>query len=67
MIELLSIPAIVTAVEATKMAGLPSKWAGLAAIVIGAAFGFGIGNLVGGIILGLSASGLYSGAKAMIE
>jgi len=67
MLELLSIPAIIAAVEAVKLAGVPSKWAGLIAIVFGLAFGLGLGDWVAGIIVGLSASGTYSAAKAMLK
>lgn len=67
MLELLSIPAIVAAVEAVKYAGLPSKYAALTAVCIGVAFGFGMGDWLTGLVLGLSSSGLYSGAKAMLQ
>lgn len=67
MFELLSIPAVIALVEALKMAGLPSKFAAIGAIVLGAAFGFIIGDVISGLLYGLSASGIYSGYKAMVQ
>ena len=49
------------------MAGIPSKYAALTAVFIGIAFGIGIGNATAGLIIGLSASGLYSGVKSMLK
>jgi len=65
--ELLTIPAIVALVEALKRSGMDSKYAPLVAIAVGIAFGLALGDWVGGLILGLSASGLYSGVKKMAE
>lgn len=65
--ELLTIPAIVALVEALKRSGMDSKYAPLVAIAVGIAFGLTLGDWVGGLILGLSASGLYSGVKKMAE
>ena len=67
MFELLSVPAIMAAVEAVKMAGLPAKYAALIAVVFGVAFGLGMGDVMSGLLFGLAASGLYSGAKAVIK
>lgn len=67
MFELLSIPAILALVEAVKQVGLPSKYAAVVAIACGAVFGFILGEVVTGVVLGLAASGVYSGAKAMLE
>jgi hypothetical protein len=65
--ELLTIPAIVALVEALKRSGMDSKYAPLTAIAIGIAFGLVLGDWIGGLILGLSASGLFSGLKKMTE
>jgi hypothetical protein len=68
---LLSVPAVVAAVEAFKMAGMPHKMAGIVSIIIGAAFGlsveFTMAGLIGGFVIGLGASGLYSATKATIQ
>jgi hypothetical protein len=64
--EILSIPAILAIVEALKMVGLDSKYAPIVSIVVGIAFGLAFGDWVAGLILGLSASGLYSGVKKAI-
>lgn len=65
--ELLTIPAIVALVEALKRSGMNSKYAPIVAIIVGIGFGLALGDWVGGLILGLSASGLYSGAKKVLE
>lgn len=67
MLELLSIPAIIAAAEAAKMAGLPSRFAALLAIAIGTSFGFLVGAPLEGLVLGLASSGTYSGLKAMVK
>lgn len=68
MFELLSIPAIILAVEAVKRARfLPSRYCAILAVLFGGIFGYTVGAVVGGLILGLSASGLYSGAKAVLN
>lgn len=63
---LLSIPAIMSFVEACKYAGLPSKFAAILAVVAGAVFGVLTGNLVEGLTFGLASSGAYSGIKAAV-
>jgi hypothetical protein len=70
--ELLSVPAIIALVEAFKAAGLPKRFAPVVAVALGAAFGlmFVDVSLTGfgmGVILGLTASGLYSGARASMK
>lgn len=65
------VPVVVGLVAIAKGVGLPSKYAPLAAV----AFGAGLVALTGvawqaflvqGIIAGLAAAGLYSGAKATV-
>lgn len=63
-LDLLSVPAIILLVQAVKLLGLPSQLAPILAVVAGYAFGFYVGDPITGLVLGLSASGLYSGAKA---
>lgn len=71
--ELLTIPAVLAIVEALKMAGLPSKFAPIVSIVLGMVMGmiFLSGTLVAtagvGILIGLSASGLYSQGKTLLQ
>ena len=73
-----AVPLIVAVVELCKALGLPTRLAPLAAVVVGLALGM-LGTLVafypaarpwlegvlGGIVLGLAASGLYSGQKTL--
>ncbi|GIQ70894.1 hypothetical protein DUZ99_08730 [Xylanibacillus composti] len=68
------VPVILGLVSAATAVGFPKSWAPIAALVLGVAAGIsyvapdnlGQGVLVG-ITLGLSAVGLYSGAKNGIE
>lgn len=64
------IPVVTGLVEVVKGAGLPSRFAALAAIVLGIGLSFLVADglpaiIIGGIVVGLSASGLYSGTKAI--
>ena len=70
------IPAIVGLVQVVKDLGAPSNYAPLAAVVFGLLAGFAqfyagqlpwISAAVTGIALGLSAVGLYSGAKTVAQ
>lgn len=65
---LLTVPAIVALTNLTKRTGLPSKWAPLVSVLVGVAVACGDAYSTGsgyldavarGIILGLTASGLY--------
>jgi hypothetical protein len=71
---------IVALVEGAKRLGLPTRWAPLVAVCLGLLCGIlaqvaAVAPPVhiwyeaagGGIVLGLSAGGLYSGAKAFAE
>lgn len=66
---------VMALVEAIKHAGLPSRWAPLAAlgagIVVGLgywlAFGGDAGELIwSGILAAIGAAGLYSGGKSLV-
>lgn len=66
-----AIPVVLGLVEIVKQFGIESKWASLASIVIG----IGVMSLIGdtwqivvaqGILIGLAASGLYSGGKKLL-
>lgn len=65
---LLSIPAIIAFVEAVKRTEfLNSRYEPLLAIVSGLGTGFLMGDWVTGIVMGLAASGTYSGVKHTIK
>lgn len=64
------IPIITILVDVIKRAGLPKNFAPLASIVLGVIFGLIFENngdikngIITGLIMGMSASGLYSGGK----
>lgn len=72
--ELLTIPAVVAIIEALKLAGLPSRFAPIASIALGMGMGVlfidgnaVVANAAVGILIGLSASGLYSGGKTLMR
>ena len=72
MNEAVLIPATLALVEAIKKAGLPKKYAPLASIAFGVLitgifYNFKSGFLLEGLIVGLSASGLFSQAKTALE
>lgn len=67
------IAAIIGITEAAKRSGMSSKWAPLVSLAlgIGASFAFIThpdvpSAILEGIILGLTAAGLYSGTKAVV-
>jgi len=70
--SLVVIPLIVGVVEVLKRAGLPIKYAPLTSLAIGFFFGvffiesFKEGIIVG-MMVGLSATGLYSGSKHIMQ
>jgi hypothetical protein len=71
--ELLSIPAIAAIVQAAKIAGLPSKFAPIASIILGVGLALilldadVVARVGTGLVLGLSASGLYSYTKPTLQ
>lgn len=72
--ETLAVPIIIGLVEVAKRSGLPSKWSALLALVLGVGMGIFLvetaplaQKVVAGAIVGLAASGLYSGARAVME
>lgn len=72
--DIVVLPIIVGVVELLKKAGFPDKLLPLSAVLLGILVGVVYiaptdvkqGILVG-IVLGLSASGLYSGGKTLVE
>jgi hypothetical protein len=64
------IPIITILVDVIKKAGLPKKFAPLISLILGVIFGLVFENngdirnaIITGLIMGMSASGLYSGGK----
>lgn len=67
------VPLIVGLVEVAKQVGLPSRLAPALSVLLGICAGFALETsgaaeaLVTGLMLGLSASGLYSAGKSMFN
>lgn len=66
------IPVVIGIVEVVKRVGLKAKYAPILSLVVGIGLAALIGGgwsevILGGVIVGLSASGLYSGTKAAIQ
>ena len=66
------VPLTIGVVEAIKAVGLDSRFAPFVSVVIGAALAslvlpFGAPVILGGIAIGLMASGLYSGTRAIVR
>lgn len=71
--EAILIPVVLGITEGIKRAGVPSKYSVLVSLLIGLLLSWfassetdAIIRVVEGLILGLSASGLYSGSKAVM-
>lgn len=71
-----AVPLIMAVVELLKQVGLPPKWAGVAAAIVGvlgglAAWGWGYSDAaqaaVTGLLAGLMASGIWSTTKNAME
>lgn len=65
---LAAIPVVVGVVEVLKATGIPSKWAPLMSLALGLGASLLLGGtpfviVLGGLVVGLSASGLYSSSK----
>ena len=66
------IPLVIGVVQVIKIAGLSKRYVPLASVILGAVGaiflgGFDSTSLVQGVIAGLSASGLWSGGKAVLD
>lgn len=66
------VPIVVGLVQVVKVAGFPSRFAGILAIALGVLGAALIGGsmtevLLQGIVAGLSASGLYSASRSVVE
>ena len=64
------IPIVTMLVDVLKRAGLPTKYAPLVSIILGVIFAIVFqnngdikGSIITGLVIGTSASGLYSGGK----
>ena len=66
------IPVTWGVVQAVKKVGLKSRWAPLTSLAVGVVLAFILGGdslsqvILGGLVVGLSAAGLYSGVKATV-
>jgi cell shape-determining protein MreD len=72
--ESIVVPVLLSVVELLKGLGLPSKFAALTAVILGALIGVFYleprdikAGLFKGVVYGLSASGLYSGTKNTVQ
>ena len=70
-LDLATVPGVLALVEIFKRVGLPAAWSPLAAIVCGVLITIGMNGvstdfIIQGFVLGLSASGLWSGSKATL-
>lgn len=66
------VPVVIGIIEVLKLAGLPSKYAPFFSLVLGVAGAIAIAGanveaIIGGIVIGLSSSGLYAGTKASLK
>lgn len=66
---MLLIPIVIGVMEAVKATGFPSRFAALGSLALGIAGAFFIGGTIQdvvlqGLVVGLSASGLYSATRA---
>lgn len=73
--EIALVPIVNGLVEMAKNMGLPKKYAAPAALALGILLQLGVAGTLGfsldavlqGAVIGLSASGLYSGSKAILK
>lgn len=70
--ELALIPVIVGLVEVVKGVGVDSKYAMVISLALGVAIvglleTFSATSVLAGVVVGLSASGLYGGTKAVLK
>jgi len=70
-LQLALIPVLIGVNEVWKTLGLANRWVPLASILVGVAISFAVPGIesvfqavVGGLVVGLSAVGLFSGARA---
>lgn len=66
------IPVVIGLTQVVKKVGLSNRYAPLASLVFGLLGAFLLGGeatevILAGVIVGLSASGLYAGTKAMVR
>lgn len=68
-----AVPLIIAIVEVAKITGLPNRFAPLFSLILGATGFYFIGDgsvverIIDGLIVSLTASGLYSNAKATVK
>ncbi len=68
------VPLVVALVEGAKQIGLPTRWAPLVSLALGLVAGFvwvvpgdPRQAVLAGLMIGLGASGLYSGTRATVK
>lgn len=69
---LVLVPIVIGLVEVVKRIGLNTKYLPLVAVILGVAGvlgleGINVTSVMGGIVVGLSAVGLFSGTRATIQ
>lgn len=67
-----AVPFVLAIVEVFKHVGLPTRLAPLLSLLVGAALtgalhGFTVDAILTGLVVGLSASGLWSGTRTLIR
>lgn len=74
VLDIALVPVIIGLVEVFKTLGLTDRYAALASLLLGVVAGVVFADtgilaqdVLVGIALGLSASGLYSGSKSLVE
>ena len=70
--QLVIIPIIIGIVEVFKRAGLPNKYSPVVSLLLGVIFGILyvqplLNGIIVGLMVGLSATGLYSGSKNIFK
>lgn len=75
IMQLVMIPAVNGLIEVAKKAGLPNRYAPLLAVTLGVISGIGLREpntsmvigIIEGVVIGLSAVGMYSGARNVFQ
>lgn len=67
-----AVPLVLALVQLMKQVGLPSMYAPILSVITGVALvglvnGAGVESVMTGLVVGLSASGLWSGTKALTQ
>ena len=72
--DMVLIPVIIGLVDALKGYGLPKKWWPVVSVILGVCGGVfymfpgdWVSGVLSGLVMGLSAGGLYSGGKVVVK